>query len=245
LGPGDLELLRLEIETIWNVDPRGRVNGPDLVLASATSGLGVAFGTAVPDTLAAALTEAVEGAIPPGDLRSPPGVLARCRALLEQTFAPAEVALACGPSYLVPDTVAFASEITVVRSDASDLSAVREANPGNWQADEWQDLLDGHLGPWVMALDAGQVVSICHTPVRTPRSAEAGTWTKPGYRGQGYAAATTAAWARLVRPTGRHLFYSTSDWNTSSQAVAARLSLRPIGWLWQLARRNGPILLEP
>jgi RimJ/RimL family protein N-acetyltransferase len=244
-GPGELELLRLEIETIWTVDARGRVNGPDLVLASAASGLAVAFGTAVPDDLATVSTEVVGGALPPRDPRSPPAVLGQCRELLEQIFAPAEVALACGPSYLVPDSVAFASEATLVRSDALDLSALREANPGNWEPDEWQDLLDGHLGPWAMALDAGQIVSICHTPVRTPRSAEAGTWTQPGYRGHGYAAATTAAWAALMRPTGRHLFYSTSDWNTSSQAVAARLSLRPIGWLWQLARRSGPILQGP
>ena len=46
----------------------------------------------------------------------------------------------------------------------------------------------------------------------------------------------TAAWAALTRPSGRHLFYSTSGENVSSQRVAARLGLRPIGWLWQLAR---------
>jgi predicted N-acetyltransferase YhbS len=48
-------------------------------------------------------------------------------------------------------------------------------------------------------------------------------------------AAVTAAWAALMRPTGRHLLYSVARTNVSSQRVAARLGLRPIGWLWQLA----------
>jgi RimJ/RimL family protein N-acetyltransferase len=244
-GPDDLELLRLEIETIWKVDGYGRVDGPDLVIASSASGLGIAFGPAVPTEMAAALTEAVAGATPPRDLRSPPAILGRCREQLEQLFAPTELTLACGPSYLVPDSVVFPSEATLLRSDASELSALRDANPGNWAPGEWHELLEGRHGPWAMVTDASQVLSICHTPVSTPRCAEAGTWTAPGHRGRGYAAATTAAWAELMRPSGRYLFYSTSDWNTSSQRVAARLSLRPLGWLWQLHRRHGPILQAP
>jgi hypothetical protein len=34
---------------------------------------------------------------------------------------------------------------------------------------------------------------------------------------------------------GRVLFYSTDAQNLSSQRVAARLGLRPIGWTWNLA----------
>ena len=52
----------------------------------------------------------------------------------------------------------------------------------------------------------------------------------------GMRTATTAEWARLMRPSGRRLFYSTSRTNHSSQAVAARLGLRQIGRLWQLRR---------
>ncbi|MFG1701639.1 GNAT family N-acetyltransferase [Nonomuraea sp. M3C6] len=63
---------------------------------------------------------------------------------------------------------------------------------------------------------------------------EAGTWTSPAFRGRGYAATATAAWADLF--SGTRLFYSTSADNHSSQRVAARLGLRNIGWLWKLTR---------
>ena len=46
----------------------------------------------------------------------------------------------------------------------------------------------------------------------------------------------TATWADIVRPSGRHLFYSTDAQNFSSQRVAERLQLRQIGWTWNLAR---------
>ena len=87
-----------------------------------------------------------------------------------------------------------------------------------------------------MALEDRSVVSICHTPVANARAAEAGTWTRAEFRGRGLAAACTAEWARLLRPSGRLLFYSTSRSNRSSQRVAARLRLRRLGCLWQLRR---------
>jgi predicted GNAT family acetyltransferase len=90
-----------------------------------------------------------------------------------------------------------------------------------------------------MARQSGRVISICHTPASNPRAAEGGVWTHPDFRGQGHAAATTAEWAALLRPSGRLLFYSAARTNHSSQAVAARLRLRPIGWLWQLRRTLG------
>ena len=125
--------------------------------------------------------------------------------------------------------------MALVRSDAGEVESLRAANPGNWEPDEWAHLLEGRLGPWVMAVRDGQVISICHTARRRALGAEAGVWTRPEFRGQGHAAAVTAAWAALMRPTGRHLFYSVARTNVSSQRVAARLGLRPIGWLWQLA----------
>jgi RimJ/RimL family protein N-acetyltransferase len=234
-GLSDLDLLQIEME-IWSSDARQRVGGPDLVIASSAIGSQAAIGEAVPADLAAALEELVASAPVSRDLRSPPPVLEDCRQLLEARLGPMEMRPSSGPSYVVPETVEFYSRATLVRSDATDLSALRDANPGNWGVQEWDQLLDGRLGPWVMVTHAGEVISICHTPASSARGAEAGTWTREDFRGQGHAAAATAAWASLVRPSGRVLFYSTSRTNVSSQRVAARLGLRPIGWLWQLQR---------
>ena len=75
----------------------------------------------------------------------------------------------------------------------------------------------------------------------TKQAAECGVWTHPDYRGRGYAAAVTAAWADILRARGRCPFYSTDAQNVSSQRVAARLRLRPIGWTWNLGRGDpGP-----
>jgi predicted GNAT family acetyltransferase len=85
-----------------------------------------------------------------------------------------------------------------------------------------------------MAAVDDQVISLCHSARLTEVAAEAGVWTDPRHRGHGLAAATTAAWASLLAPTGRQLFYSTSADNRSSQQVTARLGLRCIGWTWQV-----------
>ena len=88
-----------------------------------------------------------------------------------------------------------------------------------------------------MATVDGRAVSICHTPSHlTERGAECGVWTHPDFRGQRHAPAVTAAWASVLAPSGRYLFYSTEADNRSSQRVAARLGLRLIGWSWNLAR---------
>ena len=115
----------------------------------------------------------------------------------------AAIALAqgSGPSYLIQEDVSFPATAPLARSDAKNLGHLRAANPGNWGDDEWQDLLAGRLGAWVMARHADRVISICHTPVSNARAAEPGVWTHPDFRGRGLAATTTAAWAALMRPT--------------------------------------------
>src|SRR5205823_3245551 len=165
----------------------------------------------------------------------PPPQLERLRLVLEEALGSAvHLAPGSGPSYVIEPGVSFRPTAHLVRSDSGDTSQLRAANPGNWGADEWDDLLDGHLGAWVMATHRDQVISICHTPVANASAADAGVWTHPDFRGQGHAAAVTAEWADLMRPSGRMLFYCTSRTNRSSQHVAARLGLGRIGYLLQL-----------
>ncbi|GAA0911327.1 GNAT family N-acetyltransferase [Nonomuraea longicatena] len=137
------------------------------------------------------------------------------------------------PSYLVVPPLRHEFPVEVL--DHRHAERVRGLRPGNWTAEEWAELLDGGAGaPWTMVVEDGQVVSICHTPRRTAAGAEAGTWTAPGHRGRGHAAATTVAWARILAPDCPLLFYSTSADNRSSQRVAERLGLRPLGRLWRV-----------
>jgi predicted GNAT family acetyltransferase len=83
-----------------------------------------------------------------------------------------------------------------------------------------------------MAVNDLDPVSICHTSAATPNSAEAGVWTRPDHRGAGLAAAATVAWWELERRQREVIFYSTGRENFASQAVAAKLRLLPLGWLW-------------
>ncbi|MEV0379675.1 GNAT family N-acetyltransferase [Nonomuraea sp. NPDC050643] len=166
-----------------------------------------------------------------GPADRPPVVLERCRALLGGEG----VAVSGGPSYLVDPSLRFDAPVEVLRSsDPADVRRVRPLpRPDTWEAAEWDDLMAGGEGtPWTVVVEDGQVAAICHTARLTATGAEAGTWTSPPYRGRGYAAATTAVWARLL--PGVHVFYSTSADNLSSQGVAARLGLRPLGWFWKL-----------
>lgn len=129
-----------------------------------------------------------------------------------------------------PD-VRFASELHIARSDQSVPAWLKKANPGNWDPVEWDELLDGLLGPWTIASLDGRVVSLCHAPLRvTERFAECGVWTAPDFRGRGHAAAVTAQWASLAAKSGRRLFYTTHQANRSSQRVAERLGLRFCGY---------------
>lgn len=187
-------------------------------------------GSEVPDAIAAELSEAFAVSVAARDPAARPAVLDRCREILVR-----EVDEHAGPSFVFPDAVPAFPGIRIERCDDPPHPALRHANPGNWMPAEWDELIAGQLGPWTMVLEGERAVSICHTPrALAPRHAECGVWTAPGCRGRGYAAATAAAWIPLVRTSERILFYSTDADNRSSQRVAMRLWLRPIGWTWRL-----------
>ena len=242
----DLELLEIEIETLWATDDRGRLvksrgwqgrTAPHLVIAVCNDGQIAAIGSVVPDALAVELEAAVAGGspLPPA---TPPTSIARCEQLLRDSLGPVE--LSSGPSYVIPPSTAFESAAEMHRSDGASTEALRNyvVNRAAWSAEEWNLLLDGIYDPWAVASIGERVIAICHTARLADRGSEAGVWTDPDFRGQGHAAAVTAAWASLLAPSGRHLFYSTSADNRSSQRVAARLGLRVIGWMWKFSGRQ-------
>ncbi|MBE1592505.1 GNAT family N-acetyltransferase [Nonomuraea angiospora] len=227
------DLLRIELGVVWRLDGRGRLPGPEeLVIGVAADGLTAAVRADVPDPVATELLDLVSQGVPssPGH---PPDVLARCDALLGGGRA-----VSGGPCYLVRPPLTFEAPADVITSDdPSHAARLRPLRPAGWEPEEWDELLAGGAGaPWAMIVEDGQVAAICHSARLTPEGAEAGAWTSPAFRGRGYAAATTAAWAGLL--PGVRLFYSTSADNHSSQRVAGRLGLDAIGWLWQLTPRD-------
>ncbi len=225
------------MEVLWDLDARGRLTGeaPPLAVAESSEGCAALVGAEVPDDLAEELGRLAALPSAPGQ---PPVAISRGEALLAGVCGPTVASAA--PSYLVEPGTAYASSARIVthadHASAGDSGGLlRDGNPGDWPESEWRDLLEGRLGPWAMAYEEGQVVAVCHTPVASGRGAEAGVWTRPGFRGRGHAAAVTAHWARSF-PPGRHLFYSTTSDNRSSQRVASRLGLRPLGRVWRLSR---------
>jgi len=244
--PGDAELLALELETIWATDERGRLCGsvypwPQLAIAVGRDGRTLAIGSDVPDHLADELSVAAPAR--PWDERAgePPRGLGECARLLAGMGA---VSIASGPSFVVPADRSVGPAETLIgldielrRSsgddDDDDLMPLRDARW--WKPDDWRDLLAGRLGPWAMTVEAGRVTALCHSSRMSARAVEAGVWTHPDFRGQGRAAAVTAAWAGHPGLGERVRFYSTSRDNRASRGVAAKLGLRPIGWIWQLS----------
>jgi RimJ/RimL family protein N-acetyltransferase len=232
--PSELELIKLQYEGTF--DERSRIRdfyGVRIAIFAGRQTLSI--GADVPDALAGELAAAFEHS--PAATQAAPPALETCRALLAAGGAP--LPLRTSMNYLVEDEIAVLPRIEahIVRSDAPQTNALRNANPGNWEPVEWDELLDGHLGLWVMAIDGGRVASLCHTPkAPSARAAECGVWTHPDFRGRGYAATVTSEWIALMRPSCEYLFYSTLADNRSSQQVARRLGLRPIGSTWRLGR---------
>lgn len=233
--PHDTNIHLLRIQASLSLDARGRIaNVCGMRFAVAEDGHACWIGADVPDRLAAELTRLAANAPAPRTAAAPPPALDACQQLLEADVG-RRIVRQSGPSYVFEGTPPVPAAPHIERSDAANPAALRDANPGNWEPDEWQDLLAGRLGPWAMATHGGAVLSIAHTPLPVSAlAAECGVWTRPDARGQGYAAAVTAAWSAIVRREGRRLFYSTTQENRSSQRVAERLRLRPIGATWRL-----------
>lgn len=146
------------------------------------------------------------------------------------------ISVSGGPSFIFPDELPEVQvSLPVIVWDESGQERARTLDrPSNWEADEWAQLIGGELGPWAMALDGNHPVSITFTPAATAIAAEAGAWTRADHRGAGLAAAVTRAWWKLERARKQIVLYSTDRGNHASLAVARKLRLTPLGWLWSL-----------
>ena len=101
--------------------------------------------------------------------------------------------------------------------------------PADTGTDSSQKMPKSRLACYAVVVD-DQAVSICYSARRTSAVAEAGVDTAEAFRGRGYAALVTAAWATAIRVAGITPVYSTGDDKLASQAVARKLGLREFGW---------------
>ena len=87
-------------------------------------------------------------------------------------------------------------------------------------------------------VESGAPASICFCARRSEVAAEAGLETALAYRGRGYAASVTVAWALAIRRSGLIPLYSTSWSNRASLEVARKLSLVPYACSWGLSAQG-------
>jgi RimJ/RimL family protein N-acetyltransferase len=230
-------LLETEIDTIYGLTPVPRAQPRRL----ATPDVAFVFGWS-PNARVIAVSHAAAELVDTLDLNvaeqfapeSEPSIVTMVKERLLSADPASGVTASGGPSYVFPPTIAdLHASLPIILSDAIGLAEARRLQrPDNWQVGEWDQLISGEIGQWAMAVDGLQPVSICHTPVATASSAEAGVWTRADHRGAGLAGAVTAAWWRHMRADHRILFYSTRSDNAASRAVARKLGLVPLGWLW-------------
>ncbi|GAA2102536.1 hypothetical protein GCM10009801_76650 [Streptomyces albiaxialis] len=238
----DARLLALETDAIHGLVPGGGGGPPRLrdttvraVWAGTPRASLLALGKDVPPPPRPAAGPEAQGDASPGE---PPAVLLRLAASLGAPSGGSRpVTVEGGPSFVFPGRLPDppAPPLPLLVSDAEGRrEAQRLRRPGNWEEDEWAELIRGGLGPWAMAVHRAEPVSVCHTPASNALSAEAGIWTRADFRGRGLAPAAVAAWAALERPAREVLFYSTGADNHASRAVARTLGLTPLGWIWRL-----------
>src|SRR5262245_35473981 len=184
--PTDLELLEMHADV-----GEGLVGLRGITLIRSGTLELFAIGSSVPLYLAKALEAVRERAPVESDPMALPPMFAACERLLVE--AGWNVRCYGTLVYAIEPALMCISSPAILRSDQATRSWMRGANPGNWHPVEWDELLDGCLGPWTMVADGDRIASICHTPrAMTDRTAVCGTWTEPSFRGRGYAAATTA-----------------------------------------------------
>jgi RimJ/RimL family protein N-acetyltransferase len=87
--------------------------------------------------------------------------------------------------------------------------------------------LQPSCAPCIGVVVAGRLVSIAHTPARTPHACELGINTLEGERRHGYAKAATILWTTLIQQQGLEPIYSAFAWNTPSLRLAEAVGYTP------------------
>ena len=192
---------------------------PRVYLGVTAGGIVRGYRHDVPAALRVAIDEFCEEA---SSASSREDVLLALRAVLDSHDPDGEAwDISSGPAFVFPETIMV--------SDARHPHRARAGRPAASRLP-----LHRHLAPGALALLRGRHRRSrgVHLLQRSPdeRVAEAGVDTAEEFRGRGYAALVTAAWANAIRAADITPVYSTSDDNLASQAVARKMGLREFCW---------------
>jgi hypothetical protein len=191
---------------------------PMFVLVRSTTTCAWGIGAGVPDALAEELAALARDEPPIRDLHDLAKYVDRYRTLGTTEWF--------GPAFEFPHAVATPSDFLLVDDERA-----LNVNFRGWVPGE----IAAGCAPVMGIVVDGHPVSICFCARRSDVAAEAGVDTASAYRGRGYAARVTAAWALAMRASGRVPLYSTSWTNTASLAVARKLALVTYASTWSIA----------
>ena len=216
----------LQLHTLFVLDGRGRIvstrehaatPGPRFALIRGATQCAWATRADMDDELAGRVHVLALDEPPTRDFESEPVNAARYIALLGGRIQ-------AGPAFIFPAGIAQPKDIVSI----NELSLLERHFHG-WTADEIPE-----CSPIMAIVEEGAAISVCFCARRSPTAAEAGVATAERFRGRGFAARVTAAWARAIEATGRLPIYSTSWTNGASLAVARKLSLSLCASDWSL-----------
>jgi RimJ/RimL family protein N-acetyltransferase len=225
--PDDLALMRIQVDTLFTHDAKGRmvrVNEPDgkaaprFFLGRTAKGKVWRFRHDIDDALARELESACrreadgdDFAVPPHGATPYEELLARA-ARIERRWA--------GPAYRFPEKLPTSSGTVAITPENIDLL---RPHLEDWLGDI------AFRQPAIACIVNGSAVSVCCSVRILPVADEAGVDTAEAFRGRGYASRVVSAWASAVRTAGRIPLYSTSWENRASLAVARKLGLVRFG----------------
>ena len=216
----------LHLHTLFLLDNAGRIlgtrepdpePGPRFALIRGRTSCAWAVRADVPQGIAEELDSLARAEPPVADFRDAPVNAERYRSLVGgEVYA--------GPAFSFPKTVEQPDDTVNVNA-----LPLLSRHFSGWTAAE----LPGR-SPIAAAMVNGHAVSVCFCARRSETAAEAGLETAEVFRGQGFGAQVTAAWALAVRASGRVPLYSTSWENGASLAVARKLGLVAFACGWSL-----------
>jgi hypothetical protein len=179
----------------------------------------------VPDDIASEIQLLARDEPLVADLHDAPLHSERYRSTLENAMFPVRVE--AGPAFDFPDSLVQPAGIVVIEDER-----LLEHNFRGWVRGE----IKAGSGPVMAIVEDGHPVSICFSARSSDVAAEAGVETAASYRGRGFAASVTAAWAIAIRKSRRRPLYSTSWTNHASLTVARKLNLAAYASSWSLLK---------